>query len=1366
MSSLSKNTYREILRSPGRFLAILAIIVLGSGFFVGLRVSEEAMTATADRYLRETSFYDYSVATTLGLTDADVEALLADPDILDAEGSVEVNALVSLDGETEIVYAFYSLPERINTPALTEGRLPQAPDECLADSWSNLTVGDKVYISENNDQDTLDMLTVRELTVTGVATSPLYLNFERGSASIGSGTVTSFCYVPMAAFDTEYYTSVYLRSTGMAGAYSGEYDSRSEALEPHFTDLADQRAQARYDTVVGDAEAELADGWDEYNDAYDEYLTKRADAEAELEDARRELEDAWRELEDGKKELEDGKAELDSSEIELQDAKRELTDAAAQIAEGETELADGKRELTENERTLSDAKAELDEAKTTLDDSRRELDDGWAELETGAAELEAQRADGQRELDEAQAELDGALRTLEDGEAQYSENLALYEDGEARYDDGARELDDAWDQLRDGQREYEDGLADYNYGLAQYEENKPKLEAAKAALDAAKETLDAGQAGFDTLTQAMLAGINEKLPGLGLTPYESVDALLLAAESGDFIATTAINMALQEAKKINPDVPDDAAGLLAKRDELLSGWADYEAGSAQYEQNLAALNDLDAQLRAAASQLEAARRELDDGWAQYYSGLAELRSSRAQLDDAKAQLEDGRAELDLGWEEYNEGAAQLEDARAEFASAITEAERELAQANDRLLDAEKQYAQGLEEYNEGLAAYEDGLQKFNDGRAELEKAEADLNDARQKYADGVAAYEDGLQKYNDGVKKYEDGVAEYQDGLQEYKDGLAEYEDAKREAEQEFADAEAELADARDELADARREIDEIEYPEAYLLGRWANVGYSCFESDASIVRSISSVFPLFFFLVAALICVTTVSRMVEEQRSQLGVLMALGYSPMRVMAKFLIYSGSATVIGCSAGILLGSWAIPWVVWQAYDIMYGFSSNIQFFFDWKLSAVTFLAYLAAMLAVTYISCRREINDVPANVIRPKPPKSGKRVLLERIPFIWNRLSFLWKVTVRNIFRYKSRVFMMILGVAGCTALMLTGMGINDSIKNVVDYQFTEVNLYDFTVTFNGHLTAEERQAFLADTADVSESALFLHQSTVTASANRAEKEVQISAVDAAEVGSIGEFVSFHRGSAPLPFPGQGQALINTGLAEDLGLSVGDTFEIRPEEGPSVTLTVSGVYDNYIYNTVYVSTASYPAGGDPEINFALVIKRDGVDTGEALASILRRDGVLTASASLDLRERIGNMMSSLIYIVLLTVICAAALAFVVIYNLTNINIQERLRELATVKVLGFYNMESALYVLRENMLLTVLGAAAGVPMGLALNAYVISCIDLDIIHFTPRVLLPSYLWSIALTFLFSVLVDAFMYRRLTRINPAAALKAAE
>ncbi len=1147
MKATTKNTYREIFRSPGRFIAILMIIILGSGFFVGLRVSQKGMLRTGEAYLESQAFYDFQLVSTLGLTCEDVDAFGEIEGVENAEGSFSLDALAQINGDAdEYAYAFYSMPQTVNLPGVTEGRLPENDGECLADNHSGLKIGDVIRITESNDSDTLDLMAVREFTVVGLCNSPLYLNYERGGTSIGRGQISAFIYVDPGAFDADYYTCIYVRLLDMPDPYSDSYKDKIDALEPAFTALLEEQGDLRYNSIVDEANAELQDGMQEYQDALSEYQSEREDAEAELQDA-------W---------------------------------------------------------------DELVESRQKLDEAREEISDGYAELE-------ASEADARDELAGAEQRLKDALSSLDSGESEYSANLASFEDGKEQY----------------------------AAGLAEYEAQSQALSASRDELDAARDMLSGQQSSFDTLMDALAAGI-----AAAGGPVMDGKSLLAALESGEPAAEAAAGQVL--AAMAGSGAPGSVAELLAVSSELSAGWDNLNANAAL---------------------LEAAAAELSEG-------KAALDMTARTLAEAELALAAAREALDSGWDEY-----------------------------------------------------EAGLQELENGQDEL------------------------TQRLEDGYRELKDAEQELENGEAEYENGLAEYEDARAEAEKQFAEAEDELRTAQEELEDAKQEILELDRPTLFTLTRWSNVGFVCFDNDTAIVKSISSVFPVFFFLIAALICVTTVTRMVDEQRSQLGVLMALGYSRGAVMSKFLFYSGLATVVGSIAGILLGSWLIPLVVWQAYKIMYYFSDGILFTFDTALSLGTFVSYVAVMELVTWTSCRKELDETPAYVIRPKPPKVGKRVLLERLTFIWNHLSFMWKVALRNLFRYKQRALMMILGVAGCTALMITGFGIKDSISGVVDAQYSEITLYDMSVSFSEE---PDRDSFL-DALSGKGEAIFLHQGTATAAAGKKEKEVTINVFDSDSVEALDRYIDFHNGDTSIPFPGAGGVLINSALSETLGVGQGGTVTLRVDN-ELLTVTVEGVFDNYIYNYAILSAETWESqcGESAELNAAYVSASSGTDSSALAAELLGLDKVIAVSESDTMRSRIDSMLESLNYIVLLTIVCAAALAFSVIYNLTNINITERLREIATVKVLGFYDLESAAYVLRENIVMTFLGAAVGIPAGLGLTTFVMGQIKVDLISFVPRVQPMSYVYSCALTLFFSLLVDFFMLFRLKRINTAEALKAAE
>jgi putative ABC transport system permease protein len=502
---------------------------------------------------------------------------------------------------------------------------------------------------------------------------------------------------------------------------------------------------------------------------------------------------------------------------------------------------------------------------------------------------------------------------------------------------------------------------------------------------------------------------------------------------------------------------------------------------------------------------------------------------------------------------------------------------------------------------------------------------------------------------------------------------------------------------------------------------------------------------------------------MVEEQRTQIGTLKALGYSKGAIFSEYLIYAGSASVLGCAVGALLGAYFLPKMIWQAYNIMYGFS-QILWAFDWPLVLISSLAFIVCALAATWYACSQELSRPAAELMRPKSPKAGRRVFLERIPFLWNRIPFLHKVSIRNVLRYRKRMVMMAIGIGGCTALLLTGYGIRDSIENVVDYQYEEITKYDMSVNFRDGVDEAGQKTFLKGHADVLGSCLFVRQTSMDCTANGVTK----TALASAAVGdSTKGFVDLHSKKTPVAYPKDGQCVLNQGLASALNLKVGDKLTLRDNQNHSVTLTVSGIFDNYVYNYVYITTETYASAfgaGSPKL--ALVCAKPGADLHKTAASLAKDGGVSNVQVNEDLRGRVANMMKSMNYIVLVVIVCAGALAFIVLYNLTNINITERLREIATIKVLGFYERETNSYVFRENIVLTLLGILVGYPMGIWLHSYVMSQIKIDMVAFDVRIAGVSYLYAAAFTVVFSLIVNFVMRFRIRAIDMAEALKSAE
>ena len=549
--------------------------------------------------------------------------------------------------------------------------------------------------------------------------------------------------------------------------------------------------------------------------------------------------------------------------------------------------------------------------------------------------------------------------------------------------------------------------------------------------------------------------------------------------------------------------------------------------------------------------------------------------------------------------------------------------------------------------------------------------------------------------------------------------------------------------------------------PSVFVLTRETNVSYVSYEMDSGIVGGIAKVFPIFFFLVAALVCVTTMSRMVEEQRTQIGILKSLGYGNGSIVSKYMMYSGSAGILGCLIGYFGGTFLFPAVIWKAFNMLYPFTENMAYVFDIKLLLPSLAVTCLCTIGVTLLCCAATLRSAASDLIRPKAPKSGKRTVLERLS-IWNKLSFLHKVSFRNLFRYRQRFFMMIIGIGGCTALLLAGFGIQDSIKNVVSGQYENITLYDAEINFSS--AAESEEDFLADYPDFIKDYLYISTSSADVSIRGKSKNIPVIAPAA---NTLNGYMAMRCDGKDIAFPKTGEILLNSGLAKDMDITVGDRITVTSKNLKTTNLTVSGIFDNYIDNFAYVSKESAELFYDnPEVNGAYALFTDGIESRAAVSSLLTDEKISGVFVIENTKNNITDTLKSVNYIVLVVILCAGALAFVVLYNLTNINITERLREIASIKVLGFYDNETSTYIFRENNILTVLGAGIGLLLGKFLHAYVMMQINIEFMKFDTFIDWKSYIYSGLLTLAFAFLMQILMNRKLTRINMAESLKTVE
>ena len=1220
-------------------------------------------------------------------------------------------------------------------------------------------IGDTLTLDPDNEdlEDTMDQTT---FTVVGVVHDPYYFSYEREPASVGSGTVQVVLYAPAAAFANDTYTEIYLTVDGAADllSFDKEYSTLVDSVADKVEAIEDVRCQARYDQVVSDAQEDIDEGWQEYYDA-------KAEADQELADAAQELEDGRQELADGEKEYQDG--------------EQEYADGLAEVQENESLLADGEQQLEDGRKQLADAQAEYDAGVAQLSDAEQQLADGHARL-----------ADAQRQYDEGLKQYQDGLAEFEAGKKKYEDGLALYEEGKKAYDDG---------------------MAQYQEGEEQYSQLQLLNKAYNGVQTGIAQIIASGQASSEEEAKALFS--DESIAGLQaqLDDLSGLKALYDAREA----AKSAYEEALAQQPEPDPDPPatgETAAGTGQATPETGTDPQDPGISEEQLEQLrqayeaaqqawLQALQAAAAQMGyeiditnpvmvAAAENLILPKLEQQETLQAQLDQLKQLNTAQKGLDAGIAAMmdkgtvsteeeaialfdDDGlaatRAALDAAKAELDENGPVLEATRQQLeqsAKTIAESERQLAAAKAELDAGKAELDAGWAEYNaQGQTFYdykrqmEDGKKELDEGWATLTDRQVELDDAKQQIADAYAELADARKELDDALQTIEENK-------QKLADGEIDYEEGKAEAEQE-------LADARTELEDAQADLDAVEFPSWYVWDRDNNVSYNSFAGNVSKVEALSGVFPLFFFLVAALVVSTTMTRMVEEERLQIGTMKALGFDNRAIMRKYILYAMTAAVSGALFGLVVGFTVFPSVIWYAYAMMY-YLPAFHPVWRWNYAIFSAGSLILCTLLVTVETGRTSLKESPAALMRPRAPKAGKRILLERIRPLWNRMSFTYKVTFRNLFRYKRRFWMTVIGVAGCTALLLTGFGISDSINGIIVKQFTDVSQYDLITAVTDSQNTQSGPVYdylfgEDGSGEVTSSLAAMTEVTTQELPDGSTAEVYLMVPQDAD--SLNTYIDMHERVSRKPTPlGETGIIMTEKIAELLDVKAGDTVTLVDGDGKSGQFTVSGVCENYVSNYIYMSASTYTdAFGDaPEWNSILSILSD--DSQEARdkvsETLLGMDEVASLNFTADTMTQVLNMLNSINAVVVMIVVCAAVLALVVLYNLTNINVAERVKEIATIKVLGFYDREVSAYVMRETVALTIIGALFGLAGGIALHRFVIFTVEVDAVMFGRTIDPSSYVYALGLTMLFSLIVNLMMSRKLKKISMVESMKAPE
>lgn len=804
-------------------------------------------------------------------------------------------------------------------------------------------------------------------------------------------------------------------------------------------------------------------------------------------------------------------------------------------------------------------------------------------------------------------------------------------------------------------------------------------------------------------------------------------------------------------------------------------------------------------------QLSAAKTKLADGRTQITAAKTTLKSKQEELNNATVQYESGKQQLEDGWSSYNQGKTDYDQQMSSFlqqqqqsAAAFQEQRKQLDQLSadctlleqqisavpappnkdelenqlkimkDQLAAGEQQYQSEKTNADNKLA---EAKAQLDAGGTALANSEAQLNASQTQLADALSQIQSGQSQIDAGWRELKTQEATLKDGEEELSVKETELNDGKQQYEEAKAKAEKELSDGQQKITDAEREIKKIKDPKWYINDRGTLPEHTSFGENADRMRAIGQVFPIVFFLVAALISLTTMTRMVEEQRVEIGTMKALGYSRKTIALKYVGYALLATMGGSIFGVLFGEKVLPYIIIYAYQIMYLHLPEIIVPYHWGYAAAATLAAVACTMAATISACFRELSDQPAVLMRPPAPKKGTRVFLEHVPFIWKHLSFIWKSTIRNLMRYKKRFFMTIIGIGGCMALMLVGFGLKDSILNIAGLQYGQIQTYDGMAYLEDDITEKERtdlQTFLDDNQSI-QRYMDVNMKNITLVNGKNEREAYQCIPATPE--KMSQYVNFKSRTSKDTYKLTDEgAILSEKTAKLLDAGIGDTIYVKDEENGNMPVKITAICENYMGHYIYFTPKVYKSIYGEDVDYNCIYYKADKTSKAGLEKvgqkILAEDGVLNVSYLHDIQKQLDDMLKSLNMVIGVLIISAGMLAFVVLYNLNNVNITERQRELATIKVLGFYDPELAAYVYRENILLTLIGACVGMGLGRLLHLFVISTVEVDNVMFGRNINFPSYLYSFLFTIAFSAIVNWVMYFKLKKIDMVESLKSIE
>lgn len=1336
MNLINVDTLREIKNSIAKFISIILIVGLGVFILTGLISSGEVMRNTMDVNALSQNYPHITISSPVAFDELDKEIINSQKNIDELEYGYELD--LGVEGSSSII-KLLNMPYKVDLPILISGDYPKNEREILLDENlidQGYKIGDTLTFKKEvdkfalEDKDKKDALKNYTFKVVGFCRSLDYIStVSRGYSIKGLGEITGFAYVSADLFEIEpSIARIVYEDLKNINLSSNEFKDKVISYKNKLEIDLGNRPKAQYDEIKSEITNKIAEG------------------EGEISKAENELEDAENKIQDGKEKLNSGYSKYNSSKKEFENktssAKKELDNANIKLKSSENEIDSAEKKLQEGLDELKDSKKKLEDSKKKLDTGDVEYAQGMSEFERGVGELSQSKITlenaqeqlrlGRKKLDEGWLEINSGIEKLNAAKSKIQSSETQLKDAEAKYNSGLEQL--ASQMNMNGS-----SLLEINNKIIELSTQLQSAQELQSSLIAVQSGIAKIEAGIDTANQkksellASKTQIETTIASLGSTPEEVAKKEELSQQ------LIAIN---QGVSKIDGEV----VGLNEQLKSLKSK-EDFIKDAISKSSSMGDINALKEKLQQASNavvQLQSAKSKID-------SGKIELEAGKKQIADSEQQIQQAIEKAEAGEREYEENLAKFTDGKIKYEN-----------GKAKLEEAKKKLADSRIELDEGREKYEDGLKKYEEGYSKYLKSQGDLDVGKTKYLNGKEQYEKGLETYKE---QYIKGASELRKASAKLYKSKQDLKNAEEEFKEKSEDAQVEIEQAKEKLSDSKKMLTVLKIPKYHITPSIHNGAINTYIDYAKRVDLLSLIFPVFFFLIAMLVSFTTMTRMVEEQRIIIGTYKALGYNKKQISNKFFMYGGLASLIGGIIGALAGSYILPMIISNAYSGNTIFENNLVFeYYPLRMIFAIVVGILFSAFSAK-LAVGKTLKENAAQLLRRKAPSGGNRIFLENVSYIWERLSFLQKVTARNIFRYKNRMIMTIIGITGCTALLILGFGLKGSVGAIEKIQFEELIKYDMAVTYDNIIDAkaynEYRQLIDSKNLDYLKS----YQENVTFKNKGMDNSVSI------VVPSENEFESYYelrdRATKEKINLSQDGIIISEKLSKVLGLKVGDIFEFEDSEGKYYKAEVSGITEMYMGHYIFMNKNYYTKvfGEEYSPNTDLIhIDNDKIE--KLSIEVSQNKSVLSVFKTSTLKTIMNQFMGSISKVEVIITIASTMLALVVLYNLTNINIEERKREISTIKVLGFYPKETTSYIYRETAILTIMGILLGLIVGKILHYNVLQVVVPDVAMLDPTLVMRSYFIASTITLIISLIIMMIFHKKLQKIDMVESLKGNE